>query len=351
MDPAARVLRGSPGPASARGAPSGAASDREAGVRGALSLVAVVAVLACFVRYGGPVALARRATTRSPRPHQRDAGQSQPAALHLLGQLPDRAVARRPGTTTRPHPLLGSGPGDLRAVLEPAPPDPAQGPRRAQPLPRGARRAWPSRSCAARCSRSARRSSRQSARAATRSSRSRSAPTWPSSFTRPWTGTGRCRRSRSLRLPVPQRCSPRRTTGNFRHCSRRGCASRRPRAPGARSCRVRRRRRLERPCGKRPRLTKGRYDEAASQARKAARWWRWSPDPWRQLGDAQARAETRRRPELAIGRRSPRTEATGSSGTTSRRTSAATRRSVHWRGRQLNRYAASDFEGASNVSR
>jgi hypothetical protein len=35
-------------------------------------------------------------------------------------------------------------------------------------------------------------------------------------------------------------------------------------------------------------LAKGRYGEARSQARKAARWWRWSPDPWRQLGDIQA---------------------------------------------------------------
>lgn len=35
-------------------------------------------------------------------------------------------------------------------------------------------------------------------------------------------------------------------------------------------------------------LAKGRYGEAASQARKAARWWRWSPDPWRQLGDVNA---------------------------------------------------------------
>ena len=34
-------------------------------------------------------------------------------------------------------------------------------------------------------------------------------------------------------------------------------------------------------------LAKGRYDEAASQARKAARWSRWSPDPWRVLGDVQ----------------------------------------------------------------
>ena len=32
-------------------------------------------------------------------------------------------------------------------------------------------------------------------------------------------------------------------------------------------------------------FAKGRYGEAHSQAKKAARWWRWSPDPWRRLGD------------------------------------------------------------------
>ena len=37
-------------------------------------------------------------------------------------------------------------------------------------------------------------------------------------------------------------------------------------------------------------LDKGRYDEAASEARKASRWWRWSSEPWRVLGDAQAAA-------------------------------------------------------------
>jgi O-antigen ligase len=35
-------------------------------------------------------------------------------------------------------------------------------------------------------------------------------------------------------------------------------------------------------------LTKGKYGEADSQARKASRWWRWSPDPWRQRGDVAA---------------------------------------------------------------
>jgi len=40
-------------------------------------------------------------------------------------------------------------------------------------------------------------------------------------------------------------------------------------------------------------LTKGEYSKAASQARKASRWWRWSPDPWRMLGDiAVARGDS-----------------------------------------------------------
>jgi tetratricopeptide (TPR) repeat protein len=32
-------------------------------------------------------------------------------------------------------------------------------------------------------------------------------------------------------------------------------------------------------------LAKGSYADASSQARKAARWWRWSQQPWQQLGD------------------------------------------------------------------
>jgi tetratricopeptide (TPR) repeat protein len=35
-------------------------------------------------------------------------------------------------------------------------------------------------------------------------------------------------------------------------------------------------------------LAKGKYDEAHDQARKASRWWRWSPEPWRLLGDVAA---------------------------------------------------------------
>ena len=35
-------------------------------------------------------------------------------------------------------------------------------------------------------------------------------------------------------------------------------------------------------------LDEGRYADARSQAQKAKRWWRWSPDPWRLLGDTEA---------------------------------------------------------------
>jgi tetratricopeptide (TPR) repeat protein len=37
-------------------------------------------------------------------------------------------------------------------------------------------------------------------------------------------------------------------------------------------------------------LDKGRYEKADSEARKASRWWRWSSEPWRVLGDTQAAA-------------------------------------------------------------
>ena len=35
-------------------------------------------------------------------------------------------------------------------------------------------------------------------------------------------------------------------------------------------------------------FTKGDYEEARSQARKASDWWWWSPEPWRHLGDVAA---------------------------------------------------------------
>ena len=34
-------------------------------------------------------------------------------------------------------------------------------------------------------------------------------------------------------------------------------------------------------------LDRGRWEEAGDEARKASRWWRWSPEPWHRLGEAQ----------------------------------------------------------------
>jgi Flp pilus assembly protein TadD len=34
-------------------------------------------------------------------------------------------------------------------------------------------------------------------------------------------------------------------------------------------------------------LDKGRWEEAEDEARKAERWWPWSPEPWTRLGAAQ----------------------------------------------------------------
>ena len=34
-------------------------------------------------------------------------------------------------------------------------------------------------------------------------------------------------------------------------------------------------------------LDRGRWSKAEDEARKAARWWRWSPEPWQRLGEAQ----------------------------------------------------------------
>lgn len=99
-------------------------------------------------------------------------------------------------------------------------------------------------------------------------------------------------------------------------------------------------------------LTKGRYDEAASQARKAARWWRWSPDPWRQLGDVQSargdESEARESYRKAISKDGSDWTlwydlSTVSSGDESRNALAEALR--------LNRFASSDFEETGNVSR
>jgi O-antigen ligase len=89
----------------------------------------------------------------------------------------------------------------------------------------------------------------------------------------------------------------------------------------------------------------GRYDEASSQAHKAARWWRWSPDPWRQLGDIEAEqgdeAGARRDYRKAISKDSSDWQLwydlyTVSDGAEARRALAEAER--------LNRYARTDFE-------
>jgi hypothetical protein len=92
-------------------------------------------------------------------------------------------------------------------------------------------------------------------------------------------------------------------------------------------------------------LTKGDYAKAASQAHKASRWWRWSPDPWRELGDiAVARndsAAARTYYRKAISQDDTDWKlwydlSTVSNGTESNRALAKAVR--------LNRYARSDFE-------
>jgi hypothetical protein len=99
-------------------------------------------------------------------------------------------------------------------------------------------------------------------------------------------------------------------------------------------------------------LTKGRYGEAASQARKAARWWRWSPEPWRQLGETQAEQG-----DFAAAQRSYRKAISKDgrdwmlwydlSSVTSGRASANALREVS----RLNPFYESDLDGTNDVSR
>jgi tetratricopeptide (TPR) repeat protein len=99
-------------------------------------------------------------------------------------------------------------------------------------------------------------------------------------------------------------------------------------------------------------LGKGRYGEAASQARKAARWWRWSPDPWRQLGDVQATQG-----DEAAAVESYR-KAISKDGTDWKLwydlytySTGADAQAALAEAQRLNRYAASDFEGGDDVPR
>jgi O-Antigen ligase len=99
-------------------------------------------------------------------------------------------------------------------------------------------------------------------------------------------------------------------------------------------------------------LDKGRYGEAASEARKAARWWRWSPQPWKQLGDTQAEQG-----DFAAAQRSYRKAISKSardwllwyelSTVTSGKASARALREAS----RLNPFYESDLGGARNVPR
>ncbi len=99
-------------------------------------------------------------------------------------------------------------------------------------------------------------------------------------------------------------------------------------------------------------LTEGRYGEARSQARKAASWWRWSPDPWRLLGDTQsaqgdsAAASSSYRKAISKSRSDWLLWydlSTVSSGPEAQRALAEAKR--------LNRYATTDFDEGGNVPR
>ncbi len=93
-------------------------------------------------------------------------------------------------------------------------------------------------------------------------------------------------------------------------------------------------------------LDEGRYGDARSQAHKATRWWRWSPDPWRLLGDTEAAQG-----ELPAARASYRKAITkdGSDWKLWYDLSTVTDppESEHALSKalRLNRYARSDFEG------
>jgi hypothetical protein len=93
-------------------------------------------------------------------------------------------------------------------------------------------------------------------------------------------------------------------------------------------------------------LGKGKYGEAASQAKKASSWWRWSPEPWRELGDIAAEqndnAAAARYYREALAKDDTDWElwydlSTVTTGAESNRALAKAVR--------LNRYAESDFEG------
>ena len=323
---------------------------------GAAALVVVVGARGPSSTTAARPTLVRRATTRSRRPPARRPSTSTSACSPSRGATAPELwhvawddYRDAPGSRIRA--------GNVRAVLERAPPDPAQGAGRAQPLPRGARRARPGRALLL-----VARARRALVAAVPRRAAIRSCPlalaayASPSSSTPPSTGTGRCARSRSLRLPARPRCSPR---GQAR-------APRRPVAGGCAPQRV----------GVVARA-RGRWPSSASSARAH---WRAS-DAISQGPTTTARPHRRARPLAggagrrirgvssasrrsrrddsaarsgATGRRSRRTDTTGRSGTTSPRSRSGAER-PHARSREaarLNRATRDrDFEGAADVPR
>lgn len=99
-------------------------------------------------------------------------------------------------------------------------------------------------------------------------------------------------------------------------------------------------------------LAKGKYDEATSQARKGSEWWWWSPDPWRQLGDVAAEqgdnAAARDYYRKAIAKDESDWKLWYDLSTV---TTGAESREALAKATRLNPYASSDFEGADSVPR
>ena len=254
----------------------------------------------------------------------RDARGPAGAPLHVLGELSRRALARRLGRL-RGSPAARLGAGHVRAVLERAPAAAAQGPRRAQPVPGGSRRAGADRASAPppRPRRAARRR-RARPRLSLRPGCACGLRGLPRACRRRL-GLGDGVRSRLRRLRSWRLSARRRIGATTRRSSRRECG---PAASSLRFC-----------CWSSPSsessassalaaseraLEKGKYDEAHSAgATRRATGGAGRPS----RGDCSARLrrsrETQLQPPATTGRRSRRTAETGSSGTTSRRSAPA----------------------------
>ena len=262
----------------------------------------------------------RRATTRSRPPPARPRGTSTAVCCTFSGSYRSE-LWHAAWHDYEANPVLGSGPGTYEQYWNAASPAPAQGSRRAQPLPRGPGRARPARARTAprRARRAARRRSPR-ARLSARPGRARGV-CGLSRACRRRLGLGddvrsRSRRSRSRRLSLaaadlrespplalaeacaPAGSSPRFSLAVVAFVGVVGASALAAERPGAREGQVRRGANPRR--GRRAAGGGGRPTRGASSAT--------SP---RSRGTPRPRAST-------TGRRSRRTRATGSSGTTSR---------------------------------